>query len=311
MKDTPIPATGGEAHGDKPLVFQTVERLGWFYRDKADHVKSAQSWLRMKSMYAEPGWWVPDAMIEAARQYGKAGQGSQSHSFYSQLITGDNEDFAGGALWEYGNALIRQGEIEKVWQLLLEAEAEAEAKPKPKPSRPVRNKDVISASLRGYLHYFKGEWQQARQSYHLCLARSAQLAAPEQRVGLKTITAQAEQMLQLVEQWQTKPLVSDPPRIDITVGRDQPNAPITRRFLVSMFRELPLTLSSTIPQIAFRVEDSPWAADAQPLQFEKQVVVSIPPALLGKETEADLIVGSPQLPQYQLRIPLKITKAHE
>lgn len=290
------------AVGQEDLAFQAVERLGWFYRDRGEHEKSAQVWLRLKPMLATAGWQAPDSMIEAARAYEAAGQKSQSKATYDQIIAGDNEDFANGALWEYGSQLIRQSQIDKAQQLLLQVEA--------KSAKPLGKNGIMTAALLGYGHYLKGEWKEARRNYELCLARGAQLTA-SQRNSVRDITASARKMLGLIGQWEANPLVSDPERIDIAVGSESKNEPLTRRFLVSMFREVPLTVSSSNAQLQFRVEDSPWVADSQPLQFEKQVVVSIPSALLGQDTTAEIVVSSPQFPKYLLRIPLKITKAHE
>lgn len=303
LKDTPLPLGGDDGQGDKPLVFQTIERMARYLGDRGKHAESGQMWQRLPSFYTAREWWNADAMIEAGRAYEAAGQSSQSRAAYIQAISGDNDGFASGALWEYANHLIRQGQVDAAQQFVLQFE--------PKAPEVLGRKGFIAASLLGYLHYLKGEWKEARQSYELCLARRAQLATPKQREDARDIAASAQKMLRLIGQWEAHPLVSDPERIDIAVGQEAPDAPITRRFLVSMFREVPLKLSSSNAQVQLAVEDSPWAADSQPLQFEKQIVVSIPPSLLRQETAADIVISSPQLPKYLLHIPLKITKAHE
>lgn len=303
LKDTPLPLGGDDGQGDKPLVFQTLERMARYLAQKGKHVESAKVWGRLPAFYTAKEWWNADAMIEAGRQYEEAGQSSQSEAAYAQAIANDSDNFASGALWRYGNQLIRQGETDKAQQLLLQVEAGL--------PRAGSQKGVVASSLLGYAHYLKGEWKEARRNYELCLARSAQLTDFKKQQSVQNVVADAQEMLLLTDRWEAAPLAGDPQRIDIAVEHSPNGKSITRRFFVRMPREMPLTLSSSNPQVRLQIEESPWASDAGHLRFEKQVVVSVPPSLLQQDTMADIAVGSPEFPKYLLHIPLRISRAHE
>lgn len=62
-----MPLGGDDGQGDKPLAFQTIERMARYLAAHGKFVESAQMWLRLEPMLKELGWWVPDSLVQAVR----------------------------------------------------------------------------------------------------------------------------------------------------------------------------------------------------------------------------------------------------
>lgn len=289
--------------GENALIFQTVERIAWQHRDKGEKEKTAQTWLRMADYHAESGWWLPDAQIEAARAFRLAGNERRAEELYSQLARTGPDYFASGALKENSQALIREGKTD-------EARLELEALLKQRGST-TEPKYAAILSVLGYLHSLKGEWPQAAQRYSEAVELGKKLPADQLLLPDIAVLNNAEAMLRVVTQWKTQSMICDPPAINIAAGPEKKDAPITRRFLVSTPQDVLVDVGSSDARIkVLRVEDSPWQSEAQrgaqPLRYEKQVVVEISPDALQKDLSATLTLSSAKLSGYQARVPLRV-----
>jgi tetratricopeptide (TPR) repeat protein len=104
--------------GENPLVFQAVERQAWFYSDTNQYEKGAQYWLRMEKFHAESGWWVPDALIQAARLYQTLGQEQKAKELRDRVLKSSDPMFTGLVVYDQADTLINQGKHTQARALL-------------------------------------------------------------------------------------------------------------------------------------------------------------------------------------------------
>jgi tetratricopeptide (TPR) repeat protein len=71
--------------GESPLLFQAIERIAWHHGLKGKHLKAAQTWERFLPLSAKVGWWTPDALLETARAYDKAGEKNKAFFLYAKV----------------------------------------------------------------------------------------------------------------------------------------------------------------------------------------------------------------------------------
>ena len=253
----------------------------------------------LRSCARKVAWWTADASIEAARLYRQLNNVGKAAALYLQVAQSGPDLMAGGALRERVGMLAQQGEQESVqnWleQLWRQRGAAAESK------------YVFVATKLGRLCYQKGQWSAARDYYQQAVALSEQLRSVKERASIATDVAEATAALRLIDHWKKQWIVCDPAKISIVAGRDKKVEPVTRRLLVSVPRDVPIVVRSSDHRIKVLViEESPWAGDAQPLRFEKQVVLEIAPEALQQDWEATLSVSSPQALGFETRVSLSV-----
>lgn len=164
--------------------------------------------------------------------------------------------------------------------------------------------------LLGYAAYSRADWQQAQQNLRVCLEQSQQLLSPEQRAAADVVE-KAQEMMRLTSQWQNQRFVCDPTEIVISLGADATvTAPLTRRFLVSAPRDVPLKVKGETG-ITAQVEESPWAADVRPKLFQKQIALNIAPELLRVGFAATITVSSPQLPGFLTEVSVRVEASQD
>jgi hypothetical protein len=141
------------------------------------------------------------------------------------------------------------------------------------------------------------------------LEQNTQLATQDARNSIKDIVEDSQNTLQLIKLWENQQFFSDPSQIEVVAGPDKREHPVTRRFIVGLYRDIPLTVNSDNLDIKVSVEESPWAEDRRPLVFEKQIVVEISPKALTELSQARISITTAQLPEFQVQIPVHIHKA--
>ncbi|MDQ3813984.1 MAG: hypothetical protein M3347_08535, partial [Armatimonadota bacterium] len=138
--------------GENPLVFQTLERLAWYYRGKGEFERGAQTWLRMPNYQADVGWWTPDALLEAARLYSAMGNEGEARELYAKIPRYGHGWLTGLSLLDQASHLFERGEFEQGRELL---------------ERPVTGDRADAAKTRmlsrlGYYYYRQGDFEKAR-----------------------------------------------------------------------------------------------------------------------------------------------------
>ena len=100
------------------LLFFSAERLSWYYRTTFEHEKGAQTWLRVPPLLAETDWRVPDALIGAARAYGRAGEEHQALMIYLKVPSYGHGRFTGISYLEQSRFLSNKNRHEEARELL-------------------------------------------------------------------------------------------------------------------------------------------------------------------------------------------------
>lgn len=291
-----MPATGGEAHGDKPLVFQTVERLGWFYRDKGDDIKSAQSWLRMETMFAEPGWWVPDSLVAAARAFWRSGDKARAKVLYERVPPFGNGWLTGLTYYDQASELLTQGQHEEARRLLL----------LPLSGDGAEHAEVLIAGYLAYSYYRTAEWEQARRWSEETLSKYGRLQGQELPEGRNLIGAanDARNVLSWTQRWAKEPLVCEVPSGTFRGERGDESA--SRSFAVRAFRPVVLNLESNGDVLTAQTVGD-W--QDRGLFYEQQVNLRLLPEVLEKRIGAwdeKVIVKSASPVDFAARVNIPI-----
>lgn len=278
--------------------FLAAEKLAWFYRDKGKPEEAAKAWLHVPQLLDESDWRGADAAIEAARFYIQTGSEAKEKESYQKAIISGDEWMANAALREYVSLLEQRHKTQEMQQL-LEGELES-----PKAAQDSR-KTIVTALL-SLLYYSQGEMDKAQRYSRMALVHYKLVRDERQRQGVKNAVDKAEEVERFIEQWKRQPLVCDPAIIALSTGQEVSDVPIVRRFLASSFRSVDLRVSSDSPLVTARIEESPWAQEAQPMEFQKMVVVEIAVAALRDDFKANLTLSSPQLPKAQIQVPISV-----
>ena len=178
--------------GENALVFSAVERIAWYYRDIGEAEKSAQTWLRVKDYHADEGWWVPDAMIVAARIYNEAGQTQKAQNLYAGLLKGNNIRFAVLALRDQTEKFMLAGD-EKALKAVLQ----------PYLSGTSGELNFSAFFIMGYSRYLSGDYGEAQQFGRKALERfDPSWNLPD----LDALASLTQNYVDLSENWQKEPL---------------------------------------------------------------------------------------------------------
>ena len=275
--------------GESSLVFQTVERLAWYYRDRGEYERGARMWLLMAGYHADVGWWTPDALIEAARLYAQAGQVEKAGELYARVPQYGNGWAAGLALSDQGWALIQRGKHEEARKLLRQSFAGTGA-------NGVRPAMLLMLAN----SYFQtGDLSMARSLIEESIAQYNALTEKPQLMA--SFLKDAQQLLSRIEQLASEPIICEPREIYITVGREKEL--IRKELSIRSFKVFPLTVTTDNPKV--KVIDNGSGGDNK-LYFQKGVIIQIAPEALKEDFEATLTVSSPKLAQKQVRVPVHV-----
>ena len=295
LKETPLPVTGGEASGDKPLVFQTVERIGWFHRDKGRYGESAAAWLRLPSMYANQGWWPAAAYVVAARMTTRAGEPDKADKLYA--LVPHNGDAWSLTLVTFDRAreLMNRKKHAEARQMLTQAIAD---------TRDDESKAAMLALL-SYSYRLTGEWEQARQKAKESMQQSAALPDAKRTGNSQGTENLAQSTFKEVDGWLREPIQVEPRELVITIVKGS-MAPVVRRLHVRTLEDAPLKVTSNTAAFNARiVTGDGWGSGTTKGGEAKEVVVEITPDATLRAGGHELVISSPDT-AFQARVPVQI-----
>jgi tetratricopeptide (TPR) repeat protein len=280
---------------ENSLVFQTVERLAWYYNGKRNYKKSAETWLRMEHFYEDTGWWVPDAIFWAARMYLLAGNRARAWELFARVPEYNNGFFSGMSRFDQAGLLLSEGKIEEARQLLKQPLTGDDAD---------RVRVAILASL-GRSYYLTGNFAEARQysQESLKLYKAQRARDPEATFGL------AQQTLQLIEQWSKEPIFCEPKTLDVAIKEDD-KSPIILRLALHTFRKIPLILHIDSPSVTVQLAEFGWSDETiieQAVDIKREIVVRVRPETILEGLDATLTISSPES-DFQAKIPIRIRR---
>lgn len=284
--------------GEGALAFQAVERIGWYYRDKGQYEQGAQAWLRMTNYHADIGWWTPDALIEAARLWERAGENEKAANLYAKIArlpTGD-EIIKAVALQLQAKILIRQNHIEEARKLLQAATAN----PTPTASQ------VIALSLLGYSYYNTRNWREASRYWQQSLAQADTLSSGKVRLAMADALSGTRELLASLNLREKMPIQCDPAEIAIVAVRDKREKSLNRTLFITTEGNIPLSLTSSDSRLKFHLEASPWTPSGQNTPFERILVLEMLPDLLEKAGRISLFISSSTFPTAHIEVPVRI-----
>ena len=264
--------------GENPLLFQAIERIGWFYRDTHQWEKSAQAWLKMQDLHADTGWWTGDSFLIAARAYDQLGQRDKANQLREKIPA-----LGHGFL----NALTRYDEVAPLIQAGQLAQASALL------SQPLHITDgrldgvIAQNAWLAQLALEQGDAGEALRYASLALEAGAKI--PPQELPVKNLHDLAREVYLQSGGWKTQPLQADVQQLSFLVNASQPTKPQIQRFRLRTYDAE--TVEARVDNPAFRVRVLPlqnWAAEP-PLESSRDVEVivefSAPKADIPKHTQ--------------------------
>lgn len=257
--------------GENALVFQTLERMAWFYRDQGQPEKGAQAWLRVSSLIPDEGWWQPDALIEAARLYYQGGKQEEAQQLYKEVPNLNNEWSTSIAIHDQTQQLISKGQNSEAQFLLKHSITSIKGE---------ESRSVL-LSLLAWSQYKVLDFRHSRNTAKEAL--KAFYSLPEdQRIdhGINTVVGLSQRCLEWVDQWEKQPLVCWP--------RDEVINPAktTYEFNVRTFPSRDLSFQS--PQGVEAHLEGSWQSAEFGFCFDSRLVVSVQPELL--QTHKNIVI---------------------
>lgn len=285
--------------GQEDVALQAVERLGWFYRDKGEHEKSAQSWLRLEPMLKVAGWQVPDSLLEAARAWDRAEQEQKAQALYARVMQQEDGWLAGMAVWFQADHLISKEHHSEARALLQNRVKEAKGEG-------ADNVRVALLSLLGYSHYRSGDFKQAKMISQQALAQYKALAQPKQGRGLEGQVERAKATIKWAECFSKQSVLCAPQKLFIVVAEDtslQNPEKSSRVLVVRSLHSLQLDVVSDHPHLkVYPPED---VALSSVWYSKSKIRVEVMPQA-SKSFEANVLITSPSLPGLRMQVPVHV-----
>lgn len=284
------------AAGQEDIALQAVERLAWFYRDRSEYLKGAQSWLRLEPLLSKVGWWQADATIMAAHLYLETPEKQKAGALYLRTAASNDVRLSVAGLGAYLNSLDSEEDYE-----------EAQKQMEQLLGRQVGNvhpKFVAASAMLGYLHYRKGGWATSRKYYEQAIAQSKLLISPQERDSVADVVSRAEAALQEIEQWQKQPIVCEPKSVHIVLGEESQGEPLTKRVYFSTFGSIPLTVS--VDSAKCKVSMGRRWSDDDGLRTHQEVILEVAPESLKESFKMVLTTSSARIKNSQVQMPVQI-----
>lgn len=300
LKETTRPVAEPDKDGrDKPvdnlLLFHAIERMAWFYRDRGEFQQSGETWLRLEPLLSEPGWWLPDSLVAAARTFARGGYEAQAKVLYARVPQFGNDYFTGLVRFDHARDLMNAGRHSAARPMLEQAIQKA---------RTDESKAMLLALL-SYSYRLKGEWAQAKRTAGAAMRRFEALPAALRGGNTRGTESLAQSTLQEADGWLRAPIQVEPREIVITIAKGS-TAPVVRRLQVRMLEDVSLKVSSDAASIqAHIVTGDGWESGKTKGGKTKEVVVEITPDATLKADGHALVISSPGV-AFQARVPVKI-----
>lgn len=325
-KQEKIP-TGAAAEPDNvSLWLGSVIYLAQYYQNVGQWEKAAETWERALKFWQDADWFQSSVRIEAARAYTVTGQDNKAQNLYSQVAQYDDGYFTGLAIHDQASRLIYKGKI-KAGQTLLTTffrqqsasqKSDREALENAVKTGTLNLEDkigpvIVSADARSnpinialltllsYSYYLEGKFDLAKQYARKSIAQYQSLKNPGKNQGLESEMDKAKGILSWSERWEKQPIIVEPTEIRV-LGRWKEK--FSWSLQIQTDPAIPLTITVDNPKVHILHADKP--ANLKEFYFEKQVAVEIARENMGESVLANLIVSSPQFPNFSVRVPLSV-----
>lgn len=282
-------------------LFYAIERLAWFYRDRGQNEKGAQTWERASTLLPAYSWWQADAQIGAARLLEAQGKPEAALKLYAQAARSSSAVFASGAiLGGYGKEL-KSDPIAAEEQLL---QLEKEVK--------VPEARLAIRSLLAWARYKAGDWSTFLLQSEQVLAQYESINDRSSRRALAPLAFQLEDARKWAKLWQSHAIVAQQPDLDLVF--DGPlQQPVERRILVDTATPTPLqvTVEGDTARVSARIEESPWAPELADVRHQQIVVVTIAPGVAAVRAIIRVVAVGKERTMLELPVKVSALKAGE
>ncbi|NCO43418.1 MAG: hypothetical protein GW892_32515, partial [Armatimonadetes bacterium] len=278
---------------NEALAVPAVLAFAEYYQFVGDHAKSAETFRRAKD-YTKAANTLANCTVEAARSYMQAGSEAEAERLYGEVAKYGYGWATGMALVDQARCLIQAGEYGQARTLL---------------STPVagRYSDQIRVGTLLWLaccDYRTGDLDSADRHCTEVIEQYQGLPTPLGGEGLEELVREAEMCKEWIARWRRSPLQSIPPRLRVTVARNQKATRV--RFLVRSPREIALRAHCPDP----RVRPSLGATWRRPHDYyvETEGWVDIDSASLKEDLSVEIGISSLEDEEATVRvvIPLEV-----
>jgi tetratricopeptide (TPR) repeat protein len=277
------------------LVFQTCERLAWYYSGKEEYLKAAEAWLKVETLLPEQSrkkWFVPDSLLEAARRYAKSGQMEKAEELYNKVASYGDSWLTGLAYSYHARDLIsreRYAEARKLLQQSVEGGRADEVK-------------VEMLTTLSYSYYRAGEFSKARQYGREAISQYKSLSNPTFGSGIEGAVNMAEGYVSGSERWEKTPLFCYPNELNITLDLVNNSKNITSPIVLQSLREIPLTLSVDNPHVKVVLGDKGYDAEHF---FHRRASIEIA-ADVRNDFDTSIMISSSRFPDFKISLPVHV-----
>ena len=291
--DSQIPIQGND---NEALIFQVVERLGWFYRDTQQHQMCATAWLQLKNFAPMPKWMMADMYLESARELEKIGPQKVEEVKHLRQGAIDQHNGWRTALVFYDEylALKSAGKNEEARRALAQPLQATEAIIE---GRVAQNAWLASDA------YQAGDLNETMRlsSEALQLSKNADSLSETPAKGLYVL---AHDLYLRAGGWKTQPIQCDVKEIVLKTNPLHPDAPLYARFRIKTYGDQSVSATVDNPIIQVRVLPiSNWqrsGLEAQEKELEVIIQSKSDPVQRRTNIVLQVLIGS----NNPIRVPI-------
>jgi tetratricopeptide (TPR) repeat protein len=290
VKEMKLPADGDSPYvpGENSLLYQTVERVAWYYTGLGDFKRASETWLTVEKLHAKTGWWNAFAVLQAARAAKLSGEEAKSQELYLRSMT-------------FKNALVSSAALNDLAQPFIQKSLWDEARKwleKPVEGEGVQRARVMLWSQLGFVHYQQSNRKQARDYSEKSIAAYETLPANEKNYeALPSYVEGARGAVQWLDRWAKVPLAVLPAQIRLPIKASElvpatnvapvsdtasspiDQGPLVFRLSVRSMSDARLEVSTDQPFVRARVVSGDWTGRRK-FYSEQEVRVEIDRARL-------------------------------
>ena len=281
---------------DIALIFQGAERLGWYYYQKGDYQKAAESWERVADLTAVKGWWTGDAQMIASLRYlddNTAASKQKSKKILMGLLKdGQERPYGAEGLVMAVNHCLTAQRIEWAREFTDEATPYSEQD---------ASLTVLISQLKGQIFYHEGNFEDAQTQLAETVTAYQKIDQTPSAVTT-AIFFQAQSMLEKIKGKQTSTFVSEPKQIQLSIETSEKKT-IYRTAKIIAYHPLSLIITSDNSKLQAHFLND-WQKQNDGVTLEKQLLIEISFDALQQPLEATLILQDRENPTNKWQIPV-------
>ncbi len=287
--------------GSSSLYLSSVILLAQYYQNVNQWRKAGETWERALTFWQDVGWWQVTLHSDAALAYEKAGDLKKAESLYSSATITNLGWMDGLVVTNQAQFLIKAGRYEEARRVLNKGVMGPDAK---------YMKPFLLTNL-GDSYYQAGDFEQAASYARQAINSYKDLLSSPHSVYLDAVLPLNQERLRWIERFVKEPIICAPRQLNVVRSYLELNIEddgITRQFYVRTLRPVPLRVSSDNPLVTARIIEDQSKKPQQRHYYQQEISVSIAPEAIRKGAQATLTINSPDIPSFQVQMPVLINK---